>query len=326
MPALTTLHTVRTATDARAPVAYDARVRVLLICCFLNEERHLPTLLASIAGQQRRPDRLLLVDDGSTDGSAQLAADFAAEHDFAVALVRPRRAQDRDRLAQAAELRAFHWAMTQVDEPFDLIGKLDADLDLTPHTLAHLEGCMLDEPRLGLIGPYLSEIQPDGRRLRDDEAPPQHVRGALKLYRRACFEQIEPIPEILGWDTIDETAARMHGWESRSEPIPDGDPLHLRPTGAQDGAVRAYRRWGACAWGLGAHPAHVLLGGVRRLPQPPRIIGGLSYVAGWAQAGLRRAPRADADVRAFCRQEQLARIGRLLRRSRSAITFGRHAG
>jgi poly-beta-1,6-N-acetyl-D-glucosamine synthase len=292
---------------------------MFLVCCFLNEERHLPTFLESILGQVRRPDRLVLVDDGSTDASARIAAAFAAEHDFALVLQRPCRPQDHDRLAYAAELRAFHWALSRIDEPFDLIGKVDADLCLTPRTLSHLECRLDDEPQLGVIGPCLSEVVPDGRRLRD-EAPPHHVRGALKLYRRACFEQVEPIPEILGWDTIDEIAARMYGWQTRSEAIPDGDPLHLRPTGAQDGAVRAFRRWGACAWGFGAHPLHVLLGAARRLPARPRVIGALNYVAGWAQAGLRRAPRADDDVRAFCRHEQLVRIRRLLRPRRNATT------
>lgn len=280
---------------------------MLLVCCFLNEERHLPTLLESMLAQVRRPDRLLLVDDGSSDASAQVAGEFAAAHDFATLVQRPPRPADRDRLAQAAELRAFHWAMTQVQEPFGLIGKIDADLRLTPQTLSHLAQCFADEPRLGLIGPYLSEIGPDGRQRRD-EAPPRHIRGALKLFRRECFEQVEPIPEILGWDTIDEIASRMHGWQTRSEGIPDGDPLHLRPTGAQDGTVRAFRRWGACAWGFGAHPLHVVLGAIRRIPERPRLVGAVSYVAGWAQAGLHRSPRADADVRAFGRREQLARM------------------
>lgn len=280
---------------------------MLLICCFLNEASHLPQLLDSMRDQQRPPDRLVLVDDGSTDASAQIAERFAAEHDFALLLRRPQRPQDRDRLAQAPELRAFHWAFRRLDEPFDLVGKIDGDLQLTPRTLAHLERCFVDDPQLGLTGPYLSEIGPDGVRRRDN-APSHHVRGALKLYRRACFDAIEPIPEILGWDTIDEIAARMHGWQTRSEPIADGDPLHLRPTGAQDGTVRAFRRWGACAWGFGAHPLHVLGGTVRRIPERPRGLGAVNYLAGWAIAGLQRCARADAEVRAFGRREQLDRM------------------
>jgi biofilm PGA synthesis N-glycosyltransferase PgaC len=281
--------------------------RMILVCCFLNEERHLPELLESMAVQARLPDRLLLVDDGSSDRSLDLARAFAEEYTFASFLRRPKRRRNCDRLAQAAELRAFHWALTQISEPFDLIGKLDADLRLTPQTLSHLESCFIREPQLGLIGPYLSEYDTDGRRRRD-KCPSHHVRGALKLYRRECFERIEPIPEVLGWDTIDEIAARMHGYATRSEAVPDGDPLHLRPTGRQDGTVRAYRRWGKCAWGFGAHPLHVLLGAARRIPARPPVVGSLNYVAGWMVAGVRRAPRAGADVRAFAREEQLARM------------------
>lgn len=307
---------LRAGTDPLVP--YDPRMRMLLVCCFLDEARHLPQLLQSMIGQDRRPDRLLLVDDGSTDASMQIAAAFAAEHDFATVLRRPRRSQGRDRLFRAPELRAFHWAMSQTDEPFDLVGKLDADLRLSPRTLKHLERCFVDNSRLGLVGPRLSEIGPDGRLQRDD-APPLHVRGALKLYRRECFDAIEPIPEILGWDTIDEITARMHGWATRSEAVPDGGPLHLRPTGAHDGSARAFARWGACAWGFGAHPVHVLGGTLRRIPERPRAVGAVNYAAGWAMAVLRRAPRADADVRAFARGEQLRRARTRLRAGTSPI-------
>jgi hypothetical protein len=49
------------------------------------------------------------------------------------------------------------------------------------------------------------------------------------------------------------------------------------------------------------------------MTKPPRLQGGAHYVAGWAGAALRRAPRAEAEVRAHVRREQLRRIGRRLR-------------
>ena len=36
-----------------------------------------------------------------------------------------------------------------------------------------------------------------------------HVPGTLKCYSLACFQAIGGIQERLGWDTIDETYARM---------------------------------------------------------------------------------------------------------------------
>ena len=58
-------------------------LRLVAIVSFLDEERVLPAFLGSVAAQTRPPDRLLLVDDGSRDGSAALAETFARRHDFA---------------------------------------------------------------------------------------------------------------------------------------------------------------------------------------------------------------------------------------------------
>ena len=54
----------------------------------------------------------------------------------------------------------------------------------------------------------LVEPARDGR-WRPARVPPHHVRGALKLYSRECFEAIGGVQERLGWDTIDEVYARM---------------------------------------------------------------------------------------------------------------------
>jgi hypothetical protein len=49
-------------------------------------------------------------------------------------LRRPARPPQRDRLATAAELRSFQWALDQLDEEWDVVAKLDADIELTPQS------------------------------------------------------------------------------------------------------------------------------------------------------------------------------------------------
>src|SRR4051794_23701967 len=102
-------------------------MQLAVVVPFLNEAERLPVVLEAIAAQERPPDQLLLVDDGSTDGSAQITADFAGRHDYALALQRPTRAAEADRLAAAQEYRAFLWAVEQLAEPWDVVGKLDGD-------------------------------------------------------------------------------------------------------------------------------------------------------------------------------------------------------
>jgi poly-beta-1,6-N-acetyl-D-glucosamine synthase len=284
---------------------------IVVIAPFLNEEAFLPRFLASLEGQTRRPDRLLLVDDGSTDDSHRIAAEFAGRHAWAEALRRPVREREGDRLSRAAVYEAFKWALAQVDEDWDVAAKLDADLELTPRTLETIVGELERQPELGLAGTYLSEVGGDGV-LGRLKIRPEHVHGATKFYRRQCYEAIQPMPAILGWDMIDEIKAKMAGWSTQSFAMPEGDPLHMRLRGGHDGLLRGFRRWGEGAWAMGEHPLHVLLHGFQRMSDPPRVIGGINYMIGWARAGIRGLPRAEPEVRAVVRRGQLQRIRRRL--------------
>ena len=292
-------------------------LRLAVVVSFLNEERYLPTFLASVAAQTRPPDELLLVDDGSTDASAAIADQFAAEHPYARALRRPRRPVERDRLANAAVVASFEWGVEQLEQVPDVVSKMDADLDLTATLFAAVERALVADSALGVVGSFL--CVEDGGRLRREFNPVDHVRGPNKFYRWSCFEDIAPLVPHLGWDTVDEIKARMHGWRSRSLELPEGDPLHMRPTGLHDGRLRAFRRWGTCAWCFGQPAAIVFAGGFTRIAERPYVLGGLNYVVGWALAGLRGTPRVDSDVRAFVRGEKRRQARAYLRRPGRAL-------
>jgi glycosyltransferase involved in cell wall biosynthesis len=285
-------------------------VKLAVIVPFLNEERYLGELLQSFGEQTRPPDRLLLVDDGSSDDGPRLAADFARHHPWATLVRRPARPSERDRMVKANEWRAFEWGLAQLGEEFDVVGKLDADLRLSRDFLAELERQFELDPRLGMAGAFLSSAIADGAYARH-RCPPEHVEGATSFYRCECLRQISPIPATLGWDTIDEARARMRGWRTASFAIPSGDPIHLRRTGSHDGLLRGYRRAGLAAYIYGAHPLHVLLAGANRMRDRPALLCGLHYLAGWMLAALRRTPRAEPELRGFIRREQRWRIREL---------------
>jgi hypothetical protein len=292
-------------------------MRLVVVVPFLNEEEHLGSLLASVACQQRPPDELVLVDDGSSDRSPEMAAAFARMHPYATLLRRPRRPAERDRMVRAHELRAFEWGLAQT-AGWDVAAKLDADLQLSSDLFGEIERRFEADPRLGIAGAYLSALDGEGRPRRQ-RCPAHHVEGENTFYRRACLEEISPLPPILGWDTIDELRARMAGWSTASFAMPGGDPLHLRRMGSHDGILRGFRRAGLAAWAYGAHPLHVLGAGVVRMSEWPRLLCGLHYLAGWALAAARRAPRAEPGLRRFVRDEQRRRLRRRLPARRAAV-------
>ena len=269
-------------------------------------------MLKSLGSQTRPPDEILLVDDGSSDRSVDVAHAFARERANVRLLQRPPHPRGRDRLAGAHELDAFQWALGELAAEWDVVAKLDADLKLPPLALGAIVEAFHDDPRLGVAGMFLSEENAEGVAQRIRIAS-DHVHGATKFYRRDCWNDIAPLPTILGWDTIDEVRARLHGWRTRSVPIPGRDPVHLRPRGAHDGVLPAYRRWGACAWGIGEHPLHVVFWAARESRARPRVLGALNYLAGWSWSALRRRPRAEKRVRTAVRAEQRRRLARRLR-------------
>jgi glycosyltransferase involved in cell wall biosynthesis len=283
------------------------RLRLLVVVPFLNEAEYISTFLGSLAKQQRPPDEVLLVDDGSTDGSLELAGGFASGRAGTRVIQRPRRSRDRDRLAAAQAWRAFCWGVEQADGEWDLVAKLDADLRLSYELCAEMERRFLADPSLGIAGAYLSASTPDGRLARQ-RCPEDHVEGPTRFYRRACLEAISPIPPIVGWDTIDEVRARMRGWRTRSFEIPGGDPIHLRRMGSYDGVLRGYRRAGWAAYSYGAHPLQLLGSACVRLRDRPPLACAAAYLGGYAGAALRREPRAEPEARAFLRREQAGRL------------------
>ncbi|HVW48013.1 MAG TPA: glycosyltransferase, partial [Solirubrobacterales bacterium] len=256
----------------------------------------------ALAAQMVPPDRWVIVDDGSTDDTLAIARGLAAELDFVSVIEAEGDPPGTDNLALAREARAFNLGLAHADPGgYDFVGKLDGDVELPRQWLATLLARFAAAPRLGLAGGRLVEADATGgwRRI---EIPSNHVHGAVKLFRRRCLEDVGGIPERLAWDTIDETYARMRGWETRS--FDDLVARHHRPWGSADGRLRGRARHGECAWILHYDPLWVSLRSVKVARSSPPVVSGAAFLYGYARAAARRAPRVeDPEFRRFTRAE-----------------------
>jgi poly-beta-1,6-N-acetyl-D-glucosamine synthase len=280
---------------------------LLLVTPARDEAAHLERTIRAVAGQTRRPDLWLIVDDGSSDETPRILARAAAELPFVRVLQAPQRAEDAvDRLAVAAEARAFNWALNGIVlSNYTYVGKLDADVELPPRYLEELLGRFEVDPALGIAGGGLLERGRNGWQL--TKVPGYHVRGALKLYSRECFEAIDGVEERLGWDTIDETYARMHGFATRS--FNELAARHHRPVATRGGTLRGRARHGQCAYILRYSPWWVALRSLKVACSRPYGLSGLAFFYGYLRSALRREDRVeDEHFRRFVAAELRSRL------------------
>lgn len=283
--------------------------RVLIVTPVRNEAAHIDVIVRSVASQEQPPDLWMVVDDGSTDGTLQRLEALASEVPFLRVVSTPAdfTVATRDRLAAAAAPRAFNFGLREAGGPsgFTHIGKLDGDTELPPDYFARVLAEFRANPRLGIAGGV--RLERDGDGWKDLPIPRAHVPGALKLYSRECFEAIGGMLEILGWDAIDETYARMRGFETES--FPALQTWHHRGWGTADGRLRGRMRYGHSSYVAQQSPWWVTLKAFKVAQLPPRGISGFAYLYGYVRAWAKSAPRVeDPEFRRFVRRELRRRV------------------
>jgi biofilm PGA synthesis N-glycosyltransferase PgaC len=276
-----------------------------------NEEAFIEKTLASMVAQTRLPERWVIVDDGSTDRTAQIVEGYASRHQWIELFRRPVRS-DR---SFAGKVHAFNAGLERVRSlEFDVIGNLDADLSFDPEYLGFLIGKFAEDLRLGVAGTPFTED--DGYdTARDSFEGENHVAGGCQLFRRQCFEEVGGyIPNRGGGiDWIAVTTARMKGWKTRS--FPEKRFHHYRSLGtAGRSSMAASFSYGEKDYYLGGSPVWQLFRVAYRMTRRPVLIDGVALLSGYFWAALRGIERpVSSELMQFHRQEQMKKLGAILR-------------
>lgn len=290
----------------------DGASSVVIVSPVRNEARHIVQVARAVAAQELLPTRWIVVDDCSSDGTFERLQELERELSFLTVIRAPaHKAANgaRDRLAHAVEVRNFNAALSQLPlQDYTHLMKLDGDIELPPHYLRVLIERFVRDPSLGVAGGVLVEPTPGGG-TRSISIPDYHVHGALKCYSSACYAAIGGAQERLGWDTIDETYARMRGFRTRS--FRDLVSVHHRPLASADGALRGHARHGECAYIAHYDPVWTTLRSLKVARRRPRGLSGLAFLYGYVRAALQRVEQVpDPEYRRFTRRELRARLRR----------------
>lgn len=270
-----------------------------------DEEAYIRCTIESMIAQTLRPTEWIIVNDGSSDSTGQIIDEYSQRYSWIRGIHRENRGF---RKSGGGVVEAFNDGYGALrSRSWEFIVKMDGDLSFEP---TYFENCLKNfekDSALGVGGGVICYIQ-NGKKV-FEPGPAFHVRGASKIYRRACWEAIGGFWPAPGWDTMDEVKANMLGWTTRSF-----DDLHLhhhRPTGAADGMWGGLVKNGKANYICGYHPMFMLAKCFHRLRQKPYLIGSLALLYGFLSGYLQRIPQVDdRQTIIYLRRQQLGRLWR----------------
>lgn len=268
-----------------------------------DEASYLPLTMESMVRQTILPQQWIIVNDGSKDSTASIIDQAARQHSWIRAVHR----KDRGfRKWGAGIIEAFYDGFNQLAcQDWDFMCKLDGDLSFEPDYFESAFKRFLRNSRIGIGGGILYHYE-DGNVV-FEKHPVFHVRGGVKIYRRACWEAIDGLWVGPGSDTVDEVKANMLGWTTTS--FTELHLHHHRFTGASWGRWGGLVKDGKIDYVSGYHPLFLAAKSMVRLFRSPYLLGSFALVYGYVSAHLQHTPRVDdPKLIRYLRQQQLARL------------------
>lgn len=274
--------------------------RYVVISPCRNEAQYARQSLESVVNQTVRPTKWVIVDDGSSDATPQILAEYAQRYDWIEVVTRSDRGR---RSVGPGVIEAFEAGYQTIDpDAYEYICKLDLDLLLPPRYFEILIERMTANPRIGTCSGK-AYVEADGR-LVDERHGDDMSLGMTKFYRMACFKDIGGFVREVMWDGIDCHTCRMKGWIACSWDEPDLRFVHLRPMGSsQQSIYKGRMRHGYGQYFMGTGFLYMLASALFRLNEKPYVVGSLAMLWGWLRSALQGLRRYENPAfRAFLRR------------------------
>jgi poly-beta-1,6-N-acetyl-D-glucosamine synthase len=282
--------------------------KYVIVTPAFNEAQYIGKTIESVIRQTILPQRWVIVDDGSTDQTAQIIKQYAERYSWISYL---RRSKDPSHTYYASNVYALHLGYEHVrDLSFDFVATLDADIVLGDHYYERIFERFEANQGIGIATGTLFE--PINGCLKELAFDRYSTPKALQVFRRACYEKVGGyIPcRNGGEDTCTEILARMYGWRTWS--FRDVHVVHQRPvgTGAGKKVLHARFRQGLADYCLATQPVFMLAKCMRRcLRERPYFLSGLARLMGFLYGYCVREERQlPKDARRYVRKEQLRRL------------------
>jgi glycosyltransferase involved in cell wall biosynthesis len=278
--------------------------RYAIVTPVKNEERYFPKTIESVLNQEVKPQKWVIINDGSQDRTTEIINSIEKKHSWIKGL----------HLEGGKKRKPGGEALINIGikelklREYDFFVRMDGDLAFKKNYFENLFLKFDENPKLGIASGVCYVPEDDG--FKEEKHPRFHTRGPLKTYRIECYFDIGGLKSDLGWDTVDEIKANMLGWQTRS--FPELQIIHLRKTQTASGILQGMRNIGITDHYLCYHPLFMLLKCIRHMKNPPYILGGANMFAGFIASYAKRRKRIEepAFIKYIRKQQFNKLVGR----------------
>ena len=248
-----------------------------------NEELFIALTLQSLVDQTVLPSKVIVVNDNSTDSTPAIVLAFAQKYPW-ISLVN--KTSDAIHLPGSKVIQAFQKGLESIDENYDLIVKADADLIFPPNYFEIIIQHFQTDATIGMAGGFCY-IEKNGEWILENLTDKDHIRGALKAYRKTTFKQIGGLRAQMGWDTVDELLCKFYNWK-----VVTDESLHvkhLKPTGANYNKTARYKQ-GEAFYTLGYGFSITAIASLKLALRKGKPLLFIDYLMGFFKAKIAKKP------------------------------------
>ena len=267
-----------------------------------NEEKFIALTLQSIISQTVLPKKIVVVNDNSTDKTADIVLEFAEKNQF-INLIN--NTSETIHLPGSKVILAFQKGLEILDNDYDFIVKLDADLILPNNYFETIIKHFKSDDRIGMAGGFCY-IAKNNEWILENLTDKDHIRGALKSYRKATFKQIGGLKPAMGWDSVDELLCKFYNWKVVTDT--SLKVKHLKPTGANYNTTARYKQGEAFySLGYGFWITAIASAKLSILKRKPFLF--VDYLKGFWYAKLSKKPLLVSNEQAkFIRRYRISKM------------------
>ena len=267
-----------------------------------NEEALIGLTLQSLISQTVLPSKIVVVNDNSTDRTAEVVLEFAKENPY-ISLVN--KTSENIHLPGSKVIQAFQKGFETLDDNYDLIVKLDADLIFPANYFETVIKHFQSDDHIGMAGGFCY-IEKNGDWVLENLTDKDHIRGALKAYRKETFQQIGGLKPAMGWDTVDELLCKFYNWK-----VVTDESLHvkhLKPTGANYNQAARFKQ-GEAFYSLGYGFWITAIASLKLAMRKGKPLLFMDYINGfWKAKSAKKPMLVNAEQARFIRNYRLQKM------------------